>query len=82
MFQMMLNMWDLDVSLTAAQRTRAVATPGCPEALQLSKRCNRNDGTDWNKHCTFLCNFVRDAITPSVGLPLYLRRPLAQGRGR
>eukprot|EP00947_MAST-08B_sp_MAST-8B-sp1_P001677 g1677.t1 len=64
MFQLMLNSYDLDIALTEAQRTRAVAQVGCPEALQLPKKCNSANNEGWNTHNTKLCDFVRDDITP------------------
>ena len=78
MFQMLLNSWDLEVSLSTKQRARAVAAVGCPEAVRLPKRCNSAGPGPWTVVNGFLCDFDRDEITPKSGMPAFqaAREPL------
>ena len=79
MFQILLNSFDLDISLSTPQRTRELARKACPEALRLPKRCNSAQAGGWNTVNGFLCDFDRDDITPKFGLPAFqsARLPLA-----
>ena len=84
MFQMLLNSWDLDVTLSAAAREKAVQAKGCPEAVRMPCSCHSKCNNNWNDPGS-LCDFERDEITPLYGLSAFakarvsLSPPMSEG---
>jgi peptidoglycan/LPS O-acetylase OafA/YrhL len=73
-FQIMLNMFDLDSALTPTQRAQAIKMKGCPEALRLDKQCtSAASDIRWNEQNAHLCEYKRDDITPMFGLSAFQR---------
>ena len=73
-FQILLNLFELKVSLTEDQRSQALSTTGCPEALMMYKNCwSANSVKPWDAQCQYPCYFKRDEITPVKGSPAFFQ---------